>query len=174
MTLAEGALRFSFGASCTVAQYESWAFYRNQLQRIAGTKAVDFVCINGGQTYLIEVKDYRIHPRIKPILLSDEVALKVRDTLAGLAAARVNANVPVEQQSAPRAVLSSRWRVALHLEQRLTNRRLRPTAVSPANVLQKLRRILKSVDAHPKVVDRNSLHPDLCWTVSSGPVRQRP
>ena len=52
MTLTEGALRFSFGASCTVAQYESWAFCRKQLQRIPGTKAVDFVCINGGQTYL--------------------------------------------------------------------------------------------------------------------------
>ena len=93
MTLTEGALRFSFGVSCTVVQYESWAFYQNQFQRISGTKAVDFLCINGGQTCLIEVKDYRFHPRTKPISLCDEVALKVRDTLAGLAAARVNASI---------------------------------------------------------------------------------
>ena len=51
------------------------------------------------QTCLIEVKDYRFHPRTKPIPLCDEVALKVRDTLAGLAAARVNVNVPLEQQT---------------------------------------------------------------------------
>ena len=99
MTLTEGALRFSFGVSCTVVQYESWAFYQNQFQRMSGTKAVDFLCINGDQTCLIEVKDYRFHPRTKPISLCDEVALKVRDTLAGLAAARVNVNVPLEQQT---------------------------------------------------------------------------
>ena len=173
MTLTEGALRFSFSESCTVAQYESWAFYRNQLQRMTGTKAVDFVCINGHQAYLIEVKDYRFHPRTKPILLSDEVALKVRDTLAGLAAARVNANVPCEQQTAQTALNCRRWRVVLHLEQPRTSRKLRPTALL-ANVLQKLRPSLKSVDAHPKVVDRNNLHPDLCWTVSSGPARLGP
>ena len=165
---------FSFGASCTAAQYESWAFYRNQLQRIPGTKAVDFVCINGGRTYLIEVKDYRFHPRTKPTLLSDEVALKVRDTLAGLAAARVNANVPQERQTARTALNCDRWRVVLHLEQRPTRKRLRPTALSAANVQQKLRRILKAVGAQPMVVDRNRLHPDLCWTVSSAPARPGP
>ena len=64
MTLTEGALRFSFCASCTAVRYESWAFYRNQFQRITGTKAVDFLCINGNRTCLIEVKDYRnsLHP----------------------------------------------------------------------------------------------------------------
>ena len=174
MTLTEGALRFSFGASCTVDQYESWAFYRNQLQRIPGTKAVDFVCINGGQTYLIEVKDYRFHPRTKPIFLSDEVALKVRDTLAGLVAARDNASVPSEQQTAQLALNSRRWRVVLHLEQRPTRTKLRPTPLAPANVQQKLRRILRAIGAQPKVVDRNSMHPGLCWTVSSLPVRLGP
>lgn len=174
MTLTEGALRFSFGASCTVERYESWAFYRNQMQIITGTKAVDFVCINGRQTYLIEVKDYRFHPRTKPIPLIHEVALKVRDTLAGLAAARVNANVPREQQTAQTALNCRRWRVVLHLEQRLTRRKLRPTALSPAHIQQKLRRILKAVGAQPKVVDRNSLPPGLCWTVSSLPARLGP
>jgi hypothetical protein len=47
-------------------------------------------------------------------------------------------------------------------------------ALSPVDVLQKLKGMLKAIDAHPKVVDRNSLHPDMCWTVSSGPARQGP
>jgi hypothetical protein len=47
-------------------------------------------------------------------------------------------------------------------------------SLSPVDVLQKLKGMLKAIDAHPKVVDRNSLHPDMCWTVSSGPARQGP
>ena len=174
MTLTEGSLTFSFSASCTAVRYDTWAFYQNQFQKIPGTKAVDYLCINGSQTWLIEVKDYRSHPRTKPTSICDEVALKVRDTLAGLAAARVNANVPLEKQAATRALRSNRWRVALHLEQPPRRTKLRPKALSPVDVLQKLKGMLKAIDAHPKVVDRNSLHPDMCWTVSSGPARQGP
>ena len=61
------------------------------------------------------------------------------------------------------AVNCHRWQVVLHLEQRPTRKRLRPTALSSANVLQKLQRILKAIDALPKVVDRNNPHPAGCW-----------
>ena len=79
-----------------------------------------------------------------------------------------------EQQTAQSALRSQRWRIVLHLEQRPTRTKLRPTPVSPIDLQDKLRRILKAIDAHPKVVDRNNLHPDLCWTVSSLPARLGP
>lgn len=55
--------------------------------RIEGTKALDFVGIRNGELWLFEIKDFRN----RPIQLKDrfdelplEVALKVRDALAGL------------------------------------------------------------------------------------------
>ena len=50
--------------------------------------------------------------------LIDELALKVRDTLAGLVAAAANAEDEREKKFAQDALrLELRWRVALHLEQ---------------------------------------------------------
>ena len=50
--------------------------------------------------------------------LIDELALKVRDTLAGLVAAAANAEDEREKKFAQDALrLDLRWRVALHLEQ---------------------------------------------------------
>ena len=41
--------------------------------------------------WLLEIKDYRRSPRTKAIGLADEVALKVRDSLALLVAAAMSA-----------------------------------------------------------------------------------
>ena len=65
--------------------------------------------------WAIEVKDYRQHPCVKTLDLIDEVACKVRDSLAALVAARVNAN-DAEEQELSRVALE-RIRVVLHLEQ---------------------------------------------------------
>lgn len=82
----EGRLTFTFPDPLEAAQYDSWAFYRNQFNSaFGGTKAIDFICIDNDKTWLIEVKDYRANRRTKAIDLADEIALKVRDTLAGLA-----------------------------------------------------------------------------------------
>src|SRR5690554_4434345 len=92
-TLTEQQLAFTFADGVEPSQYDEWAFYRNQFNAVCGgTKAVDFVCLDGDQLWLIEVKDYRRHRRTKLVDLGDEVAAKVRDTLAGLLAASCNAN----------------------------------------------------------------------------------
>jgi hypothetical protein len=94
----EGAFRFTFGDSWTHA--ECWdnceGFTRGigALQgeldgKPEGTKALDFVGLRSGETWLFEIKDFRNRPielkkRIGELPL--EVALKVRDTLAGLLA----------------------------------------------------------------------------------------
>ena len=166
--IEEGDLEFSFPDRCEATRYEEWSFYRNQFQSVAsGSKAVDMLCLDGDAAWLIEVKDYRQYPRMKSIDLCDEVAGKVRDTLAGLAAASANANSDHEQSLARRALAKRRWRVALHLEQPHVQSRLRPRPFDVANVVSKLRSKsgLKAVDAHPMVSDVTRRYPGVPWTV---------
>ena len=75
-TISEGDLTFQFPSGSHVGKYDDWAFYRNQFSKIPGTKAVDFVCVHGTECWLIEVKDYRFHPRTKPTNIAHEVARK--------------------------------------------------------------------------------------------------
>ena len=111
-----GALTFLFPEDSEATKYDDWDFYTRRFQRIKdGTKAVDIVCIVPGETWLIEVKDFREHERTKPSELSEEVAGKVRDTLSGLAAASANADNEAEKETAKRAIRRRCWRVVLHL-----------------------------------------------------------
>ena len=83
-TITEGALTFSFPDGCHAGKCDGWSHYRNQFQAVAGSsKAVDILCIAGDTSWLIEIKDYRQYPRTKAIDIADELAMKVRDTLAG-------------------------------------------------------------------------------------------
>ena len=164
--IEEGDLKFSFPDHCEAGKYEEWSFYRNQFQSVAGgSKAVDILCLSGGATWLIEIKDYRQHPRQKRIGIGDEVAGKVRDTLAGLAAASANANCGDERALARRALQTRQWRAALHLEQPNARSRLWRRSSYVANVLSKLRTKVKAVDAHPVILNREANRPNVPWTV---------
>jgi len=166
--IIEGKLKFTFCEDCCASQYDNWSFYRNQFQNTCGSaKAVDILCVTNNTTWLIEIKDYRAHPRTKPVDIGDEIAFKVRDTLAGLVAAKVNANVQDEKQFATLALQEHlrSIRVVLHLEQPAKHSKLFPKAINPANVKQKLKQRLKAIDAHPLVVDQNSLATHKYWTV---------
>ena len=165
--IEEGGLKFSFPDHCEATKYDDWAFYRRQFQSVAGSsKAVDILCLAQDASWLVEIKDYRHHPRTKPINLGDEVANKVRDTLAGLAAASANANDMDERGLAERALSKRQWRVALHLEQRaVLTSPLRPQAINPANVLKKLRMNLKAIDTQPVVLSLQRLGSGIPWTV---------
>ena len=166
--IVEGDLTFTFPDNCEADKYDEWSFYRNQFQSVAGgSKAVDILCISDDAAWLIEIKDYRQHPRTKLIEIDDELANKVRDTLAGLAAASANANNHDERVLARRALQRRRWRVALHLEQPNVSSRLRPQPFDVANVLSRIRksRKLKAVDAHPVIVNREIVPRDVPWNV---------
>ncbi len=165
--IEEGGLKFSFPDHCEATKYDDWAFYRQQFQSVAGgSKAVDILCLAQDVSWLIEIKDYRQHPRTKPSDLGGEVASKVRDTLAGLAAASANANDKGEQALAERALAKRRWRVALHLEQQsVATSPLRPQAINLANVLKKLRMNLKAIDTQPMVVSLQRPGSGTPWTV---------
>lgn len=164
--LEDGGLAFEFpNDGSDAARYDAWSFYRNQFQAVCGgAKAVDFLFVATARTWLIEVKDYRRQPRTKAVDLADEVAAKVRDTLAGLAACRCNANDADEQRIAHRALTNPSLGVVLHLEQPATPSRLFPRVADPANLTQKLKQLLKPVDPHPRVVDRRDRSTP--WTVT--------
>lgn len=165
MKIQEGHLEFDFltDNGSLVSKYDEWRFYRNHFISVTnGTKAVDFIYVDkaNNTTWLIEVKDYR-HPDtelIKPSELADMVAQKVRDSLAGLAAARCNANDPEERAFSKAALRMDQIRVVLHMEQ---NHRF----IDPADVLTKLKQQIKAVDTHPVVVHQANLKANMRWNV---------
>jgi hypothetical protein len=165
--LSEGRLQFTFGSLCQAEKYDDWSFFRNQFQNTCGgAKAVDFICLSRNTSWLIEVKDYRQHKRTKPQDIGDEIAIKVRDTLAGLVAAKVNATNPDEKTFAKKALQSKTIKVVLHLEQPEKHSRLFPRAIDPASVTQSLKRQLKAIDAHPRIVNRTKIAANMDWTVT--------
>ena len=166
-TITEGRLTFNFPIGLQATKYDDWSFYRNQFNgALGGTKTIDILCMGEGNTWLIEVKDYRQHQRTKPMDLGEEIAFKVRDTLAGLVSASCNANDSDEKSMAKKALKCKRIRVVLHLEQPEKHSRLFPRAISPENVRMKLKQLLKPIDAHPVVTDKYQLNGPH-WRVAS-------
>lgn len=159
-------LNFDFPDDWQVGKYDDWSFYRNQFITIKdGIKSLDLLAVDPNKTaWLIEVKDYRLHPRTKPSALGIEVAYKVFDTLAAIIPAKIHATHSDEKQLACAVSASLKLRVVLHLEQPAKHSKLRPRAINPADVQQKIRQLLKPVDAHPLVVEMKSMR-GLEWHV---------
>jgi hypothetical protein len=96
----ESAFRFEFGDAWRhVKRWDTQPAFLNGIQgvngildgRAEGTKAVDFVGVRTDDVWLFEVKDFRNRPaqwqkRIDELPL--EMALKARDTIAGIVGAR--------------------------------------------------------------------------------------
>jgi hypothetical protein len=166
--ISEGLLTLTFPKGALASKYDDWSHYRNQFnQAFGGTKAVDVVYAEPDVAWLIEVKDYRIHRRTKTIDLAGEVALKVRDTLAGLVAAKLMANDADEKFVATALLSKPRIRVVLHLESPKNRSPLYPQeAIDPSKVLMRLKPLVKAIDPHPRVVHQTSLTPEMNWTVA--------
>jgi len=160
-------LVFDFPDDWQVSKYDDWSFYKNQFSRMwNGIKALDLLAIDTDKTaWLIEVKDYRVNPRTKPSDLAEEIAHKVFDTLAAIIPAKIQASDPDEKKLACTLSTARKLRVVLHLEQPAKHSKLRPRAINPADVQQKIRQLLKPVDAHSLVVDSVSMK-KLGWDVS--------
>lgn len=167
VTLVEGRLSFVFNDVDFAEKYDDWSHYRNQYNRAcSSSKAVDFLVSKNGEIWLIEVKDYRQHQRSKAIDLADEIALKVRDTMAGIVSAKFLATDAGEANASRAALTCARLRVAFHLEQPKQPSRLFPRSVDPAHIKMKLRQILRFADPHPEVCDRQTF-PAQLGTVTS-------
>ncbi|MES2074374.1 MAG: hypothetical protein V4462_02040 [Pseudomonadota bacterium] len=165
--IREGALTFTFPIESISSKYDDWSHYRNQFQQTCGaSKAVDIVFAEGGVAWLIEVKDFRQHARLKTIELPDEIAVKVRDTVAGLVSAKCLASDVDEKRCARALIRADTMRVVCHLEQPQKHSKLRPRAIEPDKLLLKLRMLIKAIDPHPTVVDMNTLRPTMNWVVT--------
>ena len=178
-TITEGQLTFDFPNGWQSSKFDDWSFYRNQFSKVgdahvpcsycqkenaAGSKAIDILAIDGNACcWVIEIKDFRLHRREKVVDLADEVALKVRDSLAVLTVARINANDANEKAMASDALKCSKLRVVLHLEQPV-HPGLHRNPINPANVLQRLKQLIKAIDPHPLVIDMRRLS-SIAWSV---------
>jgi hypothetical protein len=158
---------FDFPDDWHVSKYDDWSFYRNRFARMwNGIKSLDLLAIGPENVaWLIEVKDYRVHQRTKASAIADEVAHKVFDTLAALLPAKMNADDETEKKIAGKITNAKQLRIVLHLEQPTKHSKLRPRAINPADVKQKLRSLLKPVDAHPFVSEISNMG-TLNWSVS--------
>lgn len=157
-TLEVDGTTFVFNADWQASKYDEWSFFKNKLSKL-NAKGVDIVAIKAGrELHLIEVKDYT-HPETSSVPLDDlpmTVAEKCRDTLGGLAAARLRA-IDAEQQLAKTSMLAGEIRIALHIE--LVSKRgplFSPSAVR-ANLQTKLRAKLKAIDPHARVEGHGGL-----------------
>jgi hypothetical protein len=165
-TVTEGKLTFTFPDGWNVSKYDDWLHYRNQFIKVCdGMKAIDVLALEPkGCCWLLEIKDYREHIRTKAIGLAEELAEKARDTLAGLVAAQFCANDDSEKNLARQALRSTRLRLVLHLEQPKSHSKLFPRVIDPAIVLQRLKQLVKAIDAHPLVVETATMR-NLPWSV---------
>lgn len=151
--LMDGRLVHEFPAGWIAWKCDDAPYYRKQFQSFAGgAKSVDFAAISPGTDpvlWLIELKDYRAQARSKPSDLFDELATKVRDTLACLMATGANSGAQPEVDQAKAACRAGEVRVVLHLEQPRKPSRLFPQVIDPKDVKDKLKQKLRAVDPHP-------------------------
>ncbi len=164
-TIDVDGLKFKFNDEIKTSKFDDWSFYRNQFSKMAnGIKAVDIIVVENKTVYLVEVKDYRGRLREKSLDLATEIQIKVLSTLSAMIPASCNANDIDEKQFARQVCSSTKIRVVLHLEQSPSTSKLHPHIIYWSNLQQKLRKILKAVDPHPKVVNHSELH-GLPWAV---------
>lgn len=158
-------ITFTFPDNWQSGKYDDWIFYRGHFSRqFNGIKAVDLLAIGPDQVaYLIEVKDYRHPDTEKPTQLAQAIANKVLMSLAALLPAKHRANELNERELATAFLNCSDFKVVAHLEQP----RGHSPVIDPADIKQKLRQLLRSVDPHVKVVSSTNMQ-NLGWTVQCG------
>ena len=101
----EGKLGLDFQQNLQVIQYDRSNFFRNNVEKLQGTKAVDFLALSRDDLFIIEITDFRGHgvecrEKIRKGDLVVEVTQKVRDTISGLCGAYRSGNFELESFSA--------------------------------------------------------------------------
>lgn len=161
MIITEGSLSFHFESDIVASKYDDWSHYRNQFQNkcSADNKAVDIIAYRKSKDmlWLCEVKDFRTGTRNpdKPPL-EQEIAQKVRDSLAGLVSAKFCANDEEERSFACNALACEQIRVVLHIEQPNGKKQI----YNLSDLKDQLKRLLKAIDPHPLVIDQKLLNQD--------------
>lgn len=162
---AVGGLEFEFDKGWKVGKPDEWAYYRKQfISMWDGIRAVDLLAVDPeGTLWLIEVKNFLLHPRRDEEPFGLVVGKKTFGTLAMLLPARLHAGNEGERGLAQGALTADRLRVVFHLEQPERHSKLFPRAFDPADVQAQLRKRIHPMDPHPRVVDSRTPH--LPWKV---------
>jgi len=166
--IVEGKLRYTFAKGWIVTQYDRWRFYERFKTACGGNKGVDLLALSpsGTTLYLIQLKDYRSKPRTKDLPIWNEFALKVRDTLAGLYAAAINGESD-EKHFAQRCLGATTLSAVLHLERAAHPSRLFAALPERADMVAKLKKTLRKIDAHPRVIEIDAPLSGAPWSVES-------
>ncbi len=170
-------LSFAFEAGLSADKYDEWTHYSHVWNKPpASQKAVDVIAVQTAAVpkiaWMIEAKDCRVvDPKFPPrpsnlAGLPITMAEKAAHTLAGLADAAVRGTVPSEKELAQKVMASGSKRIVLHLEPHTGPHSALFPAGFAAGVLQKLRQLVKSVDANPLVLNRaNTPAAGVPWVV---------
>jgi hypothetical protein len=160
--------QFALPGGWSALDYDKCTFYREHFNNVAASKATDLLALSPtvDELWLVEIKDYRRHRRTKSIDLFAEVATKARDTLAGLAAARIRAYDAQTRDFAQSAAGVGLIRVVLLLEQPSRPSKLFPQVLDPANGRVALRKAVRAIDPHPVLGNSSELSAKTAWTIT--------
>lgn len=162
LTITEGALTFTFSEEAHVIKYDDSIHYRNQFHNrcYKDNKAVDFIAYENSIAWLCEIKDFRQGRRNpEKIPLYNEIAIKVRDSLAGLVSAKLQASDDDEKNFAKEVLKCKKINIIFHIEQSSLIYNL-------SDLQDKLRQLLKAIDPHVKVMNKTHSCSNIPWSVS--------
>jgi hypothetical protein len=173
-TLYEGNLCFHFPKDWQVIKYDGGNhFYRNQISKCQGTKAVDILAWSGKDLWLLEVKDFRGYRvenknRLNNGELAIEVAQKVRDTIAGLYGAYRCGNETLRPFCQP--LCSGQLapvKVILFLEEDRHLSKVKGVEQSRLLLSTAIKNQLRFLQLRCSIYNRSNLPTHLCWRVTS-------
>ena len=174
-TLQVDTFQFTFEPTVAAQNYDTWQHYTAVWNAAGGQKAMDVVAVESPAapitTWLIEAKDFRVissPPKRSNVAgLAQTVGDKATHTLAGLADAAVHAAVVSEKAHATSALAAPSKRVVLHVEPHTGPHTALFPAGFPASVLQQLKRLVKTIDPNPLVLNiANTPAAGVPWTVA--------
>lgn len=176
VTFTEGGLEFTFPDTWQVVKYDASKHYE-KVRRIQCTSGVDFVCrASDGSLLLIEVKDYRT-PGARPgkkhkckelhLDFMDQLAWKARDTLAGLAGARLRLAQGLEPFHAVLCATPPPRVVFVLFVELPANKRMLPASKVKSDFQKNLAGRLRPLGLKVLVYDRSSLPSAADWQVRS-------
>lgn len=171
----EGSLRFTFPDEWNSIKFDDTNFYRDRLDKLNNTKAIDILAKYENTLHFIEVKDFRQHrienqQRQTSGELMIEVAQKFRDTLAGLvgAARWNNENLSVYFQQLLEHP-NDKIEVVLFLERDDTEKVLAHKKIAHADLKNTLQQLLKAYNVRCRILSIDTLPRDSLWTVINNP-----
>jgi len=164
--IQEGNLTFNF--EFNAIKFDDSQYYREHFSKIKnGIAAVDILAVNDDIGYLIEIKDYT-HPDTENLTMTnlvDTIVSKVISTLAAMLPMKNNANNNDEKQIAALFSQSNNIKIFFHIELPPPRNSLKQSCYDLKEIENLLKKKLKPIDAHPKVVSKGSLN-GFPWTVT--------